>query len=608
MHRIVILLLILTLTACGQKSGQRSVQETINNANYFLGLAKTSEQPKKSEYLLKAGTILAQKAQYLKAQETFSFLNPEYLSDTDKESYYLYYGLSLLNLSQNDAALKFFKRITQPQQHSIDWQITYRKALSQAYLNDGNYYEAAKIRIELEDLLLTEQQITDNHQFIWDALSQISEEFLKLYQTDFSDPIINGWLDIAYLTRKNANQPEQLLHALNLWKQRYPLHPANVQMPEELQQVANAKLYKPQQIALLLPLSGRLAAGGRMIRDGFLAAHYNADQASKTIIKVYDTAQNLSPLTTYQQAVDDGADFIVGPLTKEAVEKIAAQESLAVPQLSLNRADNSPIMHKELYQFGLPIEDEAQQIAKLAIAKNHQTAIVLAPINEQGERTVESFNHLFTELGGQIAEVQRYDDPQEIKLIVKRLLNIDLSETRSRTLEQITGKPLEYVQRRRQDADMVFLSASSNDARRIKPFLDYYFAHDLPVYSVSRLNSGSQNRQLNNDLNDITFTDSPILVSESAEMQQLRQQLSEVLPNINSSFGRLFALGYDAYTLLPELNILQAFKQHKRQGLSGKLSVTPQGRIERTLSIARFEKGAVNEVIAADTETKKVTQ
>jgi hypothetical protein len=406
MRRILIVLLSLTLASCGKQSTTSSIKDSINSANYYLGLAKNSSQPQKSEYLLKAGVILAQKNQYLKAQETFSFIDPIHLSENDRETYYMYYALSLQELSQTSAALAFFKKIQHPENHPVDWQITYRKSLANAYLSDGNYYEAAKIRMELEDLLLTEQQLIENHQFIWQALTQINPEFLKLYQTEFSNPIVNGWLELAYLTHKHEQQPNQLLTAINLWKQRFPLHPANAQMPTELQQVANAKVYRPKQIALMLPLSGRLAAGGRMIRDGFLAAHYsNKTMADDTVIKVYDTAQSLSPLTPYQQAVDDGADFIVGPLTKEALEAIANQEQLKVPQLSLNRLDTLPIVHPELYQFGLPIEDEARQIARLAIEQHHQTAIVLVPSNEQGDRILQAFSTVFEGLEGKVAEV-----------------------------------------------------------------------------------------------------------------------------------------------------------------------------------------------------------
>jgi len=601
MQKIIIVLIALMLISCGTKR-LGTTSASINDANSFLSMAKTSQQPEKSQYLLKAAVILAQKAQYLKAQETFSLIKLEYLNNQEQETYYLYYGLALQKLAQTQAALNLLQKIKSPSQHSIEWQIQYQSTLSDAYLSDGNYYEAAKIRVELEDLLMTEEAIKENHTYIWQALEQISEDFLKVYQTEFSDPSINGWLELSYLTRKNRQQPEQLLKAIETWRQRYPLHPANSQMPEELELVASAKIYKPKQVALLLPLSGRLANGGRMIRDGFFAAHYQAMTAGDLVIKVYDTAMSLSPLTPYQNAIDEGADFIVGPLTKEAVDEIAQQENHPIPQLSLNLSEKVLSLPQEYYQFGLPVEDEARQIATLAITKKRETAIVLAPNNEQGQRTVQAFREVFEQLDGQIAEVQWFDDPRNIKELVQQLLNVDNSEMRAKRLQQILGTPLEFVQRRRQDADMVFLAASPTDARRIKPFLNYYFAQDLPVYSISRINSGDNEPSLNSDLNGIVFTDSPLMISSDPSMKQLREDLKTISPGVSSSLGRLFALGFDAYNLISDLNVLKAINTFSKDGLSGRLNVDAQGKVTRTLSVAKFQNGIAREIDPATTE------
>jgi hypothetical protein len=95
------------------------------------------------------------------------------------------------------------------------------------------------------------------------------------------------------------------------------------------------------------------------------------------------------------------------------------------------------------------------------------------------------------------------------------------------------------------------------------------------------------------------------LISDNPEIQQLRNELSTIIPSVTSSFGRLFALGYDAYRLLPDLNVLKAFQQYQLQGLSGRLSVNANGEIERTLSIAQFSQGVAREV---DSSTNKKAQ
>ena len=46
----------------------------------------------------------------------------------------------------------------------------------------------------------------------------------------------------------------------------------------------------PNQIALLLPLSGRGEAYGVAVRDGFIAAYLQQNAASRPRLKIYDVA------------------------------------------------------------------------------------------------------------------------------------------------------------------------------------------------------------------------------------------------------------------------------------------------------------------------------
>ena len=63
-------------------------------------------------------------------------------------------------------------------------------------------------------------------------------------------------------------------------------------------------------VALLLPLSGAYAAPAAAVREGFLAAHFDAGDARE--LRIYDvgtTPERL--LSAYQRALDEGAAFIV---------------------------------------------------------------------------------------------------------------------------------------------------------------------------------------------------------------------------------------------------------------------------------------------------------
>ncbi len=601
----IVMLIMMVLSSC-DKSRIKPQDITIKDVQSFLDLAKISPEPEKSEHLLSASALLIQQTHFLKAQDVLSRINPDYLSDLQRDDYYLYYGQTLQALQQTKAAFSLLDKIQYPEQHSIEWQISYRKTLSLVYLDQNNYYEAAKIRIELEDLLLDAEDVANNHQFIWQALGQIETDFLDIYRNDFNDATINGWLEVVELTKAYRLEPDKLVSAFELWRQRYPSHPANLQTPPELEGIIKATTYQPKRIALLLPLSGKLSNRGRMIRDGFLAAHYTQPWSQDVPhINLYDTHRFSDIGSVYHQAILDGAEFIVGPLTKSALSGIAALPSRTHPILALNRLDlenteefTPEYSLNELYQFGLPREDEAKQIALHAIEKGQTQALVLVPNSKGGEHIAKTFSETFESLEGKINEVKYFDSPKELKNIVRDLLNISRSDARKIALENQLGQEIFFVQRRRQDVDMIFLSASPEDARQIKPFFNFFFAQDLPVYAISSINDGSKNIHLNADLNGITFTDSPFFISNQTPLKALREQLSQDLPSIHSPFGRLFALGFDAYQIIPELNKLQSFNQYQFPGLTGTLMVNENGVISRKLSIAKFKEGSIHEIIS----------
>ena len=65
-------------------------------------------------------------------------------------------------------------------------------------------------------------------------------------------------------------------------------------------------------MALLLPLTGRYRTTGVAVRDGFVAACLADPADVRPRITIYDTAAN-GVVASYQQALADGAQFVVGP-------------------------------------------------------------------------------------------------------------------------------------------------------------------------------------------------------------------------------------------------------------------------------------------------------
>src|SRR5690606_7611138 len=125
------------------------------------------------------------------------------------------------------------------------------------------------------------------------------------------------------------------------------------------------------------------------------------------VIRQYDTSDDA--IAAYEQAVEDGADLIVGPLDKDNVAELSLLPELPVPLLTLNYTDSLPPQGLDgLYQFGLAVEDEARQAARQAFLEGHRFALVLVPSQDWSERSATSFIDEWNRLGGTIVHSSQF--------------------------------------------------------------------------------------------------------------------------------------------------------------------------------------------------------
>ncbi len=328
-----------------------------------------------------------------------------------------------------------------------------------------------------------------------------------------------------------------------------------------------------QHIAVLLPSKGPHAAAAKVIRDGFLAAYYKGikDKISEPSLKFYDTGTGQGIQAAYKKAIDENATFIVGPLTKFEVQAMINLR-LNIPVLALNTIAEGIPLPAKLYQFGLMPEDEVVAVADHAMHQGHKAALVLAPQNEWGKRLSNAFQTYWQAQGGQIIDVRLYKSGEDIEGKIRALLKVKAKE-------------------RRQDADMIFLAASSESARKIKPLLNFYFAENLPVFSTSAVYSGTLLPSKDQDLEGIRFCDMPWILQHSAHAQETHNTLQNVWQSSVTYSPRFFALGMDAYQLATVIGNSQTLPYQGISGFTGNLHVNQYHRVQRKLTCAKFAQG-----------------
>lgn len=353
----------------------------------------------------------------------------------------------------------------------------------------------------------------------------------------------------------------------------------------------------PKKVALLIPLSGNLAAVGAAIRNGFLTAYYQTMQNSQSSIDVQIVDTNQGDITQiYQQAVAKGADFIIGPLTKDNVKILAEKGALPVPTLSLNTIDNYKKLNaSNLYQFGLFSGDEADQLTAKAWKDNSGGALIISSKENWGENQANIISNNWQSLGGEISDVSLFNPKANLNKQISAAFNIDLSQQRAMNLKNILREKFKFIPRRRKDIDLIFLIAAPIQARQIKPLINFYFASNIPVYSTSAIYSGIPNSSLDRDLDGIIFCDIPWILNKDKDLPSilpvLKRKIISLWSNSYKRYSRLYALGIDSFYLMLNINQLSNNPESGIAGATGEFYIDNYLHIYRKLNWAKFAKG-----------------
>lgn len=438
--------------------------------------------------------------------------------------------------------------------------------------------------------LLTDPQAQEaNRQLIWDGLSAAHLDLGIYSRLGETDPATSGWIELAMITRSVWLEAGARAATIDDWRQRYTGHPGQMWLAR-INEERRLALAEFRSVALLLPMQGAIASAGESVRDGFMAAWYGSGE-QRPAVRVYDTGETTDALqAAYQRALDDGAEFIIGPLRKTDVSHLAAQEQPGVPILALNYLDDHETAPFNLFQWGLAPEDEARQAAERAITDHLRHAVALVPNNNWGDRVVDAFSRRLQELGGQVLEVQRYENStRDYSTEIKALMNLDDSAARHATMRAMLGEAPKFEPRRRADVDMIFVAARGQQARSIRPQLKFHRAGDLPIYATALIYDGQP--EPSRELDGIRFCDMPWMLESEGHWAPVRRQLEQQFADRSRAFPRLFVLGYDAYNLVRLIRSGQLQTGMYLPAASGNLNLHQDGVISRSLTCATLENG-----------------
>lgn len=318
-----------------------------------------------------------------------------------------------------------------------------------------------------------------------------------------------------------------------------------------------------RKVALLVPLTGSMAVPGQAVRDGFMAAYF-AGAEPRPQVQVIDAGSTPEEaIAAYERAVENGAERVVGPLSREAVTALFNHHILPVPILALNHADGV-VPPEGSAQFGLLPDEEALAAADRFLQLDILRVAVVSMNEEWSERSAFAFRTRYELGGGQVvADVRVHRNEYDLRHKAQTLAN---------------AQP-----------EGVFLALGSQPARLLVPQLKALEMGGTWL-AMSRVYGGTPLPAVDRDLDGVDFCDAPWVIGNAVGVPS-RTELAQSVHNIQGPALRLFAFGMDAYRLLGYVDWLLQRPNSFIHGATGELSVDRAAQVRRTLAWARFQDG-----------------
>ena len=468
-------------------------------------------------------------------------------------------GTLALSDQQTDKALLLLLPL-QPEDNLLpEAKIILHASLANAFEKLNDTQQAVQHLMQAEAIITAsappdaQGRVTEVQQKIWDLISKLDQPELVALRGNNTDNNFQGWIDLCLASRN-----QDFNASLVSWRSSYADHPAlsfakKLMADSAVQTAINASLTSSGSIALITPLADEAdtnkADAFKLGLETALSQHGLANE-----IRTYSSANNKQDINDiYTLAKNEGnAYFIITDFNAAAADN------------RIDQADTNSIL-----RVSLPIDDEAQAIASFASSHGMQHITVISSNQDDSKLMLNSFQSIW----------QSTSDTAHNNATLNIITLPDDITSMSSSLLELKAQIASI------NHDMVLLALPADKAYLVRPHLDI----STPAMAFSNVNEITDNAipQL---LNAVRLADMPFLLM--ADQEKFKDYSSASADLSTNELRRWFALGADSLQLLiisqkpPDNEV--AFN-----GLTGTLTVSRTGNLQRQLSLARFTYNGV---------------
>ena len=577
--------LAIALAACSSKPSAPDyvdiTSEPSETAQIYIMQADTTQGSLQNDLLIMAmkASIAANNTE--QAELISKRLSKQKLSNKQTAEWQLNKAQLLANVEQYDKAMQQLDFKPYWKLADQQWK-EYHQLKADIYTSLDKPFDSSRELVALYQYTMQNQWGAISDQ-IWNNLSHYNSHSITDLTTTPDEDVLDGWLQLAIYMKTLGSDLPQLQNTLKNWLRENPNHPAALNTPQDVQDILAMNISKPNNTALLLPLTGKYARQAQLIRDGFIMSMMN-DQTRLPSAKLTVIDTNSESLEKIEQTLEQKhIDFVVGPLEKdkvEALQKVQEDSDNPIKTLSLNIPETVESGYQTCY-LTLSPEQEVAQAAKHLFSEGYQYPLILAPEGSYGERVVEAFNEEWRKYSKNKVAVSLFGNKRTLQRNINSIFGLQDSQQNIAQMEELTGMKLKSQPRSRRDIDAVYIVANSAELTLIKPFIEVAINPDTQpprLFSNSTSNGGGRQYE---DLTGVTYSDIPLLVHPS---NSISNQMERLWPNDTNGERRLQALGMDAYRLMNELPQMKVVQGYTINGETGVLSIDDSCVVQREIS------------------------
>ena len=431
-------------------------------------------------------------------------------------------------------------------------------------------------------------------ELIWRSVTAKSPQ--QRAEIALNEPKISSYLAMYDIIADSNLDDRARQQKLNTWISANADAQLLEKIPAEVYTFLQTPLNNSNKIAVLLPLSGRLAAQADAIKHGIITAYFSGNQTQPDLtdtpaIEFIDTGSS-SSIREDVLAIDFMQySHVIGPLLSSHITALEDTLKPGTNTLFLNSTKPKDA-HLSASYFALSPEQEATQIALKMMRSNIANPILIYAPGNRSKRMRNAFLDVWKASQGRTPADVSFSDNKSMRVGITNALGVLQSEQRIKQISNITTEEIHSVTRNRRDVDAFVVFANSQQVELINPIIESSISLfgnvSLPVYASSYSYSHKQNRNSQRDLRNMVFLDMPF-VQPAGRKTGLARQVDDVFEQPSTSFLRLFAFGYDAFQLVKNNVQMNVFSTISRQGLTGTLSID-KNEIQRDLDMLSINK------------------